>query len=570
MQTVAIIFALSSASLAEKLPVPSDVDLKASLALIKDVYGQEHTDAKTNEQLQALARKMLSHASETDKPTERYALLRVARDIAAQGCDGELAFQIIGELDEGFRVDAVKMKAGVLNSLTKKARVSTERKSIAEHALDLVHQAVAKDDFETAGKLVQMALSEARKARDNDLLKKVTTKSREVTQLSKVFANVKAAADRLQVDPTDVEANLVVGRYHCLAKGNWEKGLPMLALGSDAALKDLALRELGDVAEPDVQAKLGDSWWELAEGEKSTEQRQLRRRAVHWYRRAVDGLTGLRKSIAASRIKTADAAAEVPEAPTLRREISVDIGDGVTMEFVLIPAGQYTMGSSVREQQLALQIARARKDKETIVRVPAEGPQHRVKISKPFYLGRYEVTQTQWTTVMGDNPSRFRGSLNPVERVSWDDAQSFMAKLNAAHLGNEMRFRLPTEAEWEVACRAGTATAFCFGENATLLSQHGWFKDNSGGKTHMVGQRKPNAWGLHGMHGNVWEWCWDWYRADSYGRVPRVDPTGPVAGTHRVVRGGGWRSDAGRCRSSYRHSYPTAHREHTIGFRVAF
>ena len=139
-----------------------------------------------------------------------------------------------------------------------------------------------------------------------------------------------------------------------------------------------------------------------------------------------------------------------------------------------------------------------------------EKPMHEVRISKPFYLGKYEVTQGQWQAVMGNNPSRFKGDPNrPVEQVAWEDVQAFMRKLNAIEGGTT--YRLPTEAEWEYAARAGTTTAYSFGDDPRLLGEYAWYSENAKGKTHPVGQKKSNAWGLHDMHGNVWEWVQDWY-----------------------------------------------------------
>ncbi len=558
----AIVLTAPPALGAEKLPVPPDAALEAPLALIKEVYGEEHANAKTNEQLQALAKKLLSDASKTDKPIDSYALLRVARDMATQGCDGQTAFQIIDEMERAFQVDAVRMKASVLYSLSKKARLPADRKSIAEQALALVNLAVARDDLELSGKLAEMALSEARKLRDADYVKSVAARSKEIEELGRAFLEVKAEAARLEEAPTDPEANLAVGRYRCLVKGDWESGLPMLALGSDAALKELAIKELDGVSDASGQVALGDGWWELAEREEGTRRKQLLARAGYWYTQASAKLEGLSKSKVDRRLSQIREIA----VPATRKEFSIDLG-GVKMEFVLIPAGEFMMGSSESERQLVLQQAKARKNKGTIERIPTEGPQHRVKISKPFYLGKYEVTQAQWQAVMGNNPSQFNAPMHPVEKVSWDDTRSFLAKLNAVFRRKGIQFGLPTEAQWEYACRAGTTTAFSFGDNAALLSRYGWFKDNSGEKTHPVGQKKPNAWGLYDMHGNVWEWCADWYGADYYRQSPPADPTGPPAGSNRVDRGGG--RDGGGCRSAYRGRCTPGFRRSNLGFRVA-
>ena len=167
-----------------------------------------------------------------------------------------------------------------------------------------------------------------------------------------------------------------------------------------------------------------------------------------------------------------------------------------------------------------------------------EKPMRQVQISKPFYLGKYPVTQEQWQQVMGNNPSHFTGDLNrPVESVAWDEVQEFIRKL--AKKEQEKMYRLPTEAEWEYACRAGSIGKYCFGDDKTKLKEYGWYGEGKKGATHPVGRLKPNDWGLYDMHGNVWEWVQDWYGQDYRQRSnPDHDPQGPKGGEYRVLRGG--------------------------------
>ena len=206
-----------------------------------------------------------------------------------------------------------------------------------------------------------------------------------------------------------------------------------------------------------------------------------------------------------------------------------------------------------------------------------EKPQRKVTISRPFYLGVYEVTQYEYRQVMNDNPSKFKDSeLLPVEQVSWLDAVKFCNKLSererrkpyykieddAVTILGGNGYRLPTEAEWEYACRPQspeTATKYPFGDDDDDLSSYAWFDKNSDGKTHPVGQKKPNRWGLYDMQGNVWEWCQDWYSDKYYTFAPESDPPGPASASLRVFRGGGWaaspgtaarRTAAGTCRRS--------------------
>jgi len=192
-----------------------------------------------------------------------------------------------------------------------------------------------------------------------------------------------------------------------------------------------------------------------------------------------------------------------------------------------------------------------------------EGPQHEVTLSKPFYVGVTEVTQAQYQAIMGMNPSKFKGATNPAEMVSWDDATEFCKKLSEK---TRQAVRLPTEAEWEYACRAGTATAFSFGDADSALGDYAWYGANSGDKTQPVGQKKPNAWGLYDMHGSVWEWCADWH--GNYPKGAVTDPQGPASGMFRVLRGGCWRLLPKSCRSAYRYFSSPGGRFFIFGFRV--
>jgi uncharacterized repeat protein (TIGR02543 family) len=227
----------------------------------------------------------------------------------------------------------------------------------------------------------------------------------------------------------------------------------------------------------------------------------------------------------------------------------------IGMEFVLIPAGEFAMGSPPDEEG----------------RCYGEGPVHHVNIGKVFYIGKYEVTQKQWREIMGDNPSIFEGDDDlPVKKVSWDDVQEFIVKLNEKE-GTD-KYRLPSEAEWEYACRAGTATRYSFGDSESKLGDYAWYLGNLGGQTQPVGQKLPNPWGLYDMHGNVWEWMQDCGHID-YNGAPTDGSAWIVAckkydGATRVIRGGGWGFIAWDCRSAARLCIDPRSRRSFLGFRL--
>jgi len=278
-------------------------------------------------------------------------------------------------------------------------------------------------------------------------------------------------------------------------------------------------------------------------------------------------------------------------------DTEVEFENSIGMALILVPPGTFNMGSTEAEiKDILNREHEGDWDASYYDRVGSEGPRHRVKISRPFYIGQCEVTQAEYARVMGGNPSHFSATGKgkddlaitdtdrlPVETVAWGDAVEFCRKLSA--LPSEKlagrRYRLPTEAEWEYACRAGSVTIYCFGSDEAELPEYAWLRENSGGRTHQVGTRKPNSWGLHDMHGNLWEWCADWYHNKYYAQSPEVDPPGPQSGslttpdnpssgTAHILRGGAW-TDTNRdwfmsaARSPSRGDDKPSHR---YGFRV--
>jgi formylglycine-generating enzyme required for sulfatase activity len=283
------------------------------------------------------------------------------------------------------------------------------------------------------------------------------------------------------------------------------------------------------------------------------------------------------------------APAEATPGPTAAAPEFITTGVG-QIKLKRIPAGTFMMGSDATDPDA--------EDDEFVDKAAGRKEKHRVRITRAFYLGAYEVTQAQYKAVMGNNPSYFSATgegkdkvagqstdQHPVETVSWLDAVQFCNKLNAREGfaafyeidgdkvsvpdWNRPGYRLPTEAEWEYACRANTSTRYSFGDDAASLGEFGWFDGNSGDKSHAVGEKRPNGFGLYDMHGNVWEWCWDGYDDAYYKSSPEDDPRGGEGASIRVGRGGGWNDDPRYVRSANRYWFVPGGRDSLLGFRVA-
>ena len=363
-------------------------------------------------------------------------------------------------------------------------------------------------------------------------------------------------------------------------------------------MKSLAAKELASkLSKAEERVARGDAWWDLAEKTTGKAKAAMRRRAGHWYQEAMPDLTpGLERSTvegrlaqgaeeplpgaegAFSRVRPpltvapfSEKAARMHQARwAMYLRVPVVQTNSIGMKMVLIPPGEFEMGSPKELIEEELKTAEDWSKRF----LSGEGPQHRVRITKPFYLGMHDVTQEEYERVMGKNPSVFSASGGekgkvagqdtkrfPVENVSWNDAVEFCRRLSALTVERAVnrRYILPTEAQWEHACRAGNAGRFSFSsggrgtsreEEERELSDYGWFLGNSGGRTHTVGGKRASAWGLYDMHGNVWEWCEDWYGKDYYANSATDDPAGPLGGSSRVDRGGCWEQAARHCRSA--------------------
>jgi len=421
----------------------------------------------------------------------------------------------------------------------------------------LAEAQAAAEDVDGAGATLKQALTVATtiKSESKAALQAQLAGLAPQQRVEKQIAALKA---KLEADPKDETSRKEIVRLHLVEMNNPAEAAKFV----DETLDEATRKYVPAAAKPLEEApelacnELGDWYRGLAdEATAPASKGAMLHRAKAYYGRFVDlhKMDDLARVGVTLMIKKIDDALAKLESKSGHSSLTFDLGKGVTMKLVRIPRGKFMMGSPDSEQD----------------RHPDEGPQHEVTISKPFYLGLTEVTQTQYQAVMGANPSQFKGPTNPVESVSWDDAVLFCRKLSEK---TGKTFRLPTEAEWEYACRAGTRTRFSFGDSESILGDYAWWGGNSGGKTHPVAQKKPNAWGLYDMVGNVWEWCADWY--GTYSSGASTDPQGNIPDGHRVVRGGSWWgandvTDHYRCAYRYDIDRDPAFRDAGRGFRCA-
>ena len=282
-----------------KSPVPDSAAQRKSLATIRDIYkGDERA---------TLPNKLIEKAKETQDATDRFVLLQEAKTIATETNQADLAFETIDAMASEYDIGGLEMKAEILERAAKKTRLTPDQKTaIADAALKMMDEAVSEDNFDIAKKLGKLASQLSRLSKDKDLLQETVAKSKEVDAAAKAYASVEEAMATLKETPTDPEANATVGKYLCLTKGNWEKGLPMLAKGSDANLSALAAKDIAGAGSGEEQVKLGDAWWNAGG----------KRRAVHWYEQALPGLTGLAKDRVEKRVekRVGEGAANDPNA----------------------------------------------------------------------------------------------------------------------------------------------------------------------------------------------------------------------------------------------------------------
>jgi len=569
--------------------VPDAAAVTSSRDLIRLAYENEYDAVKRSSEPANLINELLRavDANRTADPARQYALLIEAEEMAIQHEEASAALGIVEKRASLFELDGLKLRADTLERLAG-PKVSGDA-MLMEQAMKTASQAAHVERFDIATDAAALALNIAksidraekadarrqqRRPGENErqaaaggppLIKQAQELQARIGDQKKAFNAYRDSAEILEKSPEDAEAHQSRGIYLCFVAQKWQQGLPHLAKGTLGELTALAREEteLEKAASRD-HAKgfaLAGKWWNAAEGKETVAGARdgIRRHAATLYHESLPHLADpLERRLAETRIKDYRPMVNVPdlakvaqpERPGPRPEsLPQEITNSIGMRFRLIPAGAFRMGSHPGNK-------------------PHPQALHDVQITKPFYCGVYEVTNAQWKVVMGEVASRlWQDDDHPVQHVFWEECTAFCRKLS--DLPEERRagrvYRLPTEAEWEHACRAGTTTTYSFGNDPNNFGDHGWYHKNSDSRTHAVGQKNSNPWGLHDMYGNVGEWCSDWF--GDYPVEPVTDPQGPPEGVLRVYRGG--RYDGGSFDSAWRGSVePAKFRSQVVGFRV--
>jgi hypothetical protein len=304
----------------EKLPVPDLPAQAPALAHVRDSFKLKYSTATTADAQKALAQELFQQATKTaGDSTAQYVLLKEAEHLAIKAKHAELALRSIEECGAKFAVNALELKVKAVTAIGKPPWPREERAALVGAILAVMEEAAARDSYDTAGQLGALALEIARKSKDTAPVEQIAARTKELSGLKQFYAEVQDASAALEKDPLDPGANLTVGKYRCFVHGQWKRGIAMLALGSDATLKDLAVQQLKGPSGADAQLALGDAWWQVAEREAGTAKGNLQSQAATWYQRVVPGLTGLKKEQVENRLKTVQQLAEAKAGQIAKR-----------------------------------------------------------------------------------------------------------------------------------------------------------------------------------------------------------------------------------------------------------
>jgi len=511
----------------------------------------------------ALGKQMLEGAkSVANQPAVLTLLCEKAYELASKDPSGyataTAATDLLAAKVPDKKVECIQKNAALYQKQYAAARGEAKTKageSVITALGALAEVQIAAGDADAAGLTLRQAVAVATAIKSENRAA-LQAQVENLALRQKAEKQVAALKAKLDADPKDAASRTELVRLYVAEMDNPAEAARLVDETLDEATRKYVPAAAKSVEEAPEAActELGTWYMGLADQVTTPASKgAMLRRAKTYYQRflALHTSEDPGRAVAMLTLKRIDDALlkldAAPEVKFIPPSLTLDLDKGVAMKLVLIRPGKFVMGSPDSE----------------LGREPKEGPQHEVVISKPFYMGVTEVTQAQHEAVMGKNPSALKVPTNPVETVSWQDASDFCRKLSEK---TGKAFRLPTEAEWKYACRAGTRTRFFFGDVDGMLGQYAWCPSNSGKTAHPVGRKKPNPWGLYDMLGNLWEWCADRY--GPYSSEASTDPQGAGSGGTHVLRGGSARSeDVARFRSACRVDRGPSLRNVDIGFR---
>ncbi len=582
--------------------LPDDAAVALARKAMLDVYAKDFAAATSLPQRKLLAEKLLQEARKyNDDPAGAYVLLMEARGLTIEIGQPKLLLEVVDDLISRYGLDSLSTKAAALTEAVPQLKATASHAVIAEQAIALIDEALASENYALARQLVTLGLSSANKSNDRDSIKEMTSRQEELVKFEALLAKVAAAERRLADEPNHEAACLFLGQYLCVSKNDWSAGLPILARAADTALGQIAAADLAVASDATERALLGDRWWTYAHSDAPGANEFLRR-ALYWYKQALPELMGLVHTQVSNRLDQAwtgptggPEPAIAPLAASIARDRQVKWSqwlkqpvvktNALGMKLMLIPPGQFRMGTEA---------ANTEEERRAV-------PKHTVRITKPFYVGSTEVTLGQFAAFVKatsytselerrddeDDDNRFdfgrgrgrgnRGTNNtpiwlatpyvqtaehPVVRISWNDAVAFCKWLSIV---DGVEYSLPSEAQWEYICRAGTETYYSFGDRDVRPENFAWHFGNTPKSAQRVGQKRPNAWGVRDIHGNAAEWCADWH--GDYSEQLVENPPGADFGSSRVVRGGSW-GDRALPGSAARERWDPSSGHDQLGFRV--
>jgi formylglycine-generating enzyme required for sulfatase activity len=547
-----------------------------------------------------LANSLLDAANKSLESDTRFVMRRKAADLALSAGNAALMLQAVERIGAEFDIDLLAAKETLLTSFAAEAESAVRIESLVDNANPVIDQLLAEERYQHAWDLMNVVYVVCQKPDGKAFRKSYHERRQSLQKTLEQWTRIRQALETIKTQPDDRQAQGTVGRWYCFVRRDWRKGLPYLAKGDDPVMAGPAKEELEAPADEAIdQVRLADAWWDVAGQANEAAKEAILLHARYWYQQAESQLpVGLVKSRAVKRLEEiAVMVSTVPGTPGLQPVLaSVPMGaeaardyqirwarhlglpdvetNSIGMELVLIPPGEFDIGSHAVDVDRYCQEAQQKGVSQGCLDfLRSETPRHPVRIARAFYLGMHEITQGQYQKVMRVNPSRSGASSDssPVESVSWDEAMDFCRLLSELPEEKDAgrTYRLPSEAEWEYACRAGSPTGYHFGQEPASLDSYGWFAKDAPDSPHPVGTKQPNPWGLFDLYGNVGEWCRDWFAEDYYRQSPLEDPVGPISGKGHVVRGGSFREAwPGALRSAFRAAYPTGARHDTLGFRV--